>query len=126
MALSGFKHGLFSRLLTVCVSAARVCTAVVTIMFHAYREAITKNRLHAELSSQAMALAPIVARQLAINDLQSTPFVLRAFSVLNYVTGVDLMRDGLRLASWPMPGCDDLKVRASTSLLMWRLAMAPA
>ena len=76
MALSGFKHGLFSRLLTVCVSAALVCTAVATIMFHAYRDAITKNRLHTELSSQAMALAPIVARRLAINDLQSTPFVL--------------------------------------------------
>ena len=81
MALSGFKHGLFSRLLTVCVSAPRVCTAIATIMFHAYREAITKTRLHAELSSQAMALAPIVARQLAINDLQSTPSYCRHFSV---------------------------------------------
>ena len=110
MALSGLKHGLFSRLLTVSVSAELVCTAGATIMFHAYFEAIPKNRLHAELSSQAMALAPIVARRLAINDLQSTPFVLRVFSILNYLTCVDLMRDGLRLASWPMPGCDDLKV----------------
>lgn len=126
MALSGFKHGLFSRLLTVCVSAALVCTAVATIMFHAYREAITKNRLHAELSSQAMALAPIVARRLAINDLQSTPFVLRAFSGLNYVTCVDLMRDGLWLASWPMPGCDDLKVIGVDKLVDVPLGNGPS
>jgi PAS domain S-box-containing protein len=110
MALSGFKHGLFSRLLTVCLSAAIVCAVVATIMFHAYRDAITENRLNAELSSQAMALAPIVARRLARNDLQSTTFVLRAFSGLNYVTCVDLMRDGLRLASWPLLGCDALDV----------------
>jgi hypothetical protein len=42
MALSGFKHGLFSRLLTVCLSAAIVCAAVATIMFHAYRDVITE------------------------------------------------------------------------------------
>ena len=95
-------------------------------MFHAYREAITKNRLHAELSSQAMALAPIVARRLAINDLQSTPFVLRAFSGLNYVTCVDLMRDGLWLASWPMPGCDDLKVMGGDEFVEVPLGNGPS
>ena len=42
--------------------------AIVTIAFYSYREALTTNRLAAELSAQAFATAPVVASRLADSD----------------------------------------------------------
>lgn len=53
MAATSFKGGLFVRLLTLCVLVAVASAAIVTIAFYSYREALTTNRLAAELSAQA-------------------------------------------------------------------------
>ena len=50
MAKMPFKTGLFARMLTLCVLTASLCATLVTIAFYSYREALTTNRLAAELS----------------------------------------------------------------------------
>ena len=47
--------------LTLCVLVSVASAAIVTIAFYSYREALTTNRLAAELSAQAFATAPVVA-----------------------------------------------------------------
>ena len=60
-----FKAGLFVRLLAVCILVAFICGALVTVAFHSYRSTLTQNRLGAELTAQADALAPLAAETLA-------------------------------------------------------------
>ena len=106
MAAASFKGGLFARLLTLCVLVAVASAAIVTIAFYSYREALTTNRLAAELSAQAFATAPVVASRLADNDPAGASRLLRGFGGLHYVTCVDLLREGELLAAWPPAGCD--------------------
>jgi len=106
MKAAPFKGGLFARLLMLCVVVCVTGAAVVTMTFYSYREALTENRLVAELSALASATAPLVADRLAANDVQGATGFLHVFGGLDYVTCVDLSRDGLLLASWPTDGCD--------------------
>jgi len=106
MKAAPFKGGLFARLLTLCVVVCVTGAAIVTMTFYSYRAALTENRLVAELSALASATAPLVADRLAANDVQGATGFLHVFGGLQYVTCVDLSRDGLLLASWPTDGCD--------------------
>ncbi|MGC6454663.1 MAG: PAS domain S-box protein [Candidatus Puniceispirillaceae bacterium] len=106
MGTAPFKGGLFARLLTLCVLVSVASAAIVTIAYYSYRDAVTTNRLAAELSAQAFATAPVVADRLADGDQGGASRLLRGFGGLHYVTCVDLVRNGLLLASWPPPGCD--------------------
>lgn len=110
MTISGLKSGLFSQLLAVCVTAALICAALATIIFHTYRDAITQNRLAGEISAQAEALAPLAVTTMARSDVAATAGILQAFAGLNYVTCVELLRDRQLMAAWPMPGCDNLEI----------------
>ena len=80
------RSGLFSRLPSVCVSAALVCAAVATVVFHSYRDAIIQNRLTAGIGAQANALAALTVQTIAQNDVAATSGILQAFSDLSYVT----------------------------------------
>lgn len=110
MTISGLKSGLFSQLLAVCVTAALICAALATIIFHSYRDTITQNRLTGEISAQAEALAPLAVATMARSDVAATAGILQAFAGLNYVTCVELLRDRQLRAAWPMPGCDNLDI----------------
>ena len=101
-----FKAGLFVRLLAVCILVAFICGALVTVAFHSYRSTLTQNRLGAELTAQADALAPLAAETLAAGDLEATQQILQSYTGLQYVTCVDLIRGGFKQASWPDGGCD--------------------
>ena len=110
MGTAPFKGGLFARLLTLCVLVSVASAAIVTIAYYSYRDAVTTNRLAAELSAQAFATAPVVADRLADGDQGGASRLLRGFGGLHYVTCVDLVRNGLLLASWPgvswvIPSC---------------------
>ena len=106
MAKTPFKTGLFARMLTLCVLVASLCAALVTIAFYSYREALTTNRLAAELSAQAYATAPIIAGSLSGDGKANASRVLRSFGGLHYITCVNVVDKGMLLASWPPPGCD--------------------
>ncbi|MEC8145377.1 MAG: hypothetical protein VX073_01660, partial [Pseudomonadota bacterium] len=82
MAKTPFKTGLFARMLTLCVLSASLCAALVTFAFYTYREALTTNRLAAELSAQAYATAPIIAGSLSGDTAVNASRVLRSFGGL--------------------------------------------
>lgn len=104
-----FKGGLFARLLTLCVLVSVASAAIVTIVFYSYRDALTTNRLAAELSAQAFATAPVVADLLSDDNPDGASRLLRSFAGLHYVTCVDLASEGQLLVAWPAPGCDRIE-----------------
>ena len=106
MARTAFKLGLFTRMLALCILVAGLCAALVTVAFYSYRTAVTGNRLATELSAQTYATAPVVAASLADGNAAGAARLLRVFGGLNYVTCVDIVNEGLLLASWPPQGCD--------------------
>ena len=61
MVKAPFKGGLFARRLTLYVLVSVASAAIVTLAFYSYRDALTSNRLAAELSAQAFATAPVAA-----------------------------------------------------------------
>ena len=106
MVRTAFKLGLFTRMLALCILVAGLCAALVTVAFYSYRTAVTGNRLATELSAQTYATAPVVAASLAEGNAAGAARLLRVFGGLNYVTCVDIVNEGLLLASWPPQGCD--------------------
>jgi len=106
MARMPFKLGLFARMLALCILVAALCAALVTVAFYSYRTAVTSNRLATELSAQTYATAPVVAASLDDGNAAGAARLLRVFGGLNYVTCVDIVNEGLLLASWPPQGCD--------------------
>ena len=101
MVKAPFKGGLFARLLTLCVLVSVASAAIVTLAFYSYRDALTSNRLAAELSAQAFATAPVAADRLREGDPAGASRLLRVFGGLHYVTCVDLVREAELLAAWP-------------------------
>ena len=106
MAKTPLKLGLFVRMLALCILVAALCAALVTVAFFSYRTAVTTNRLATELAAQTYATAPVVAASLADGNEAGAARLLRVFGGLRYVTCVDIVNEGLLLASWPPPGCD--------------------
>lgn len=106
MARTPLKLGLFTRMLALCILVAALCAALVTVAVYSYRTAVTTNRLATELSAQAYATAPVVAASLGDGNTAGAARLLRVFGGLNYVTCVDIVNEGLLLASWPPQGCD--------------------
>lgn len=106
MASTPLKFGLFTRMLALCILVAGLSAALVTVAFYSYRTAVTTNRLATELSAQSYATAPVVAASLADGNAAGAARLLRVFGGLSYVTCVDIVNDGLLLASWPPLGCD--------------------
>jgi PAS domain S-box-containing protein len=97
------------RLFLLCGSVAMLSAAVATFAFYSYRTALTNDRLAAELTAQAHAIAPLASARLEAGDGAGASRLLRAFAGLHYVTCVDLVRGGVVVASFPPPGCDVVK-----------------
>jgi len=56
------------RLFVLCGSVAIFGAAVATFAFYSYRTALTNDRLAAELTAQAHAIAPLASARLEIGD----------------------------------------------------------
>ena len=113
MAEPRFRSGLFTRLFVLCGSVALLSAAIATLAFHSYRTTLTNDRLAAELAAQAHAIAPLAGARLAAGDAVGASRLLRSFAGLHYVTCVDMIRDGVVVASFPPPGCDLVRARGS-------------
>ena len=57
------------RLFVLCGSVAIFGAAVATFTFYSYRTALTNDRLAAELTAQAHAIAPLASARLEIGDI---------------------------------------------------------
>lgn len=97
------------RLFLLCGSVAMLSAAVATFAFYSYRTALTNERLAAELTAQAHAIAPLASARLEAGDGAGASRLLRAFAGLHYVTCVDLVHGGVVVASFPPPGCGVVK-----------------
>lgn len=113
MAKSRSRSGLFRRLFVLCGSVALLCAAITTFAFYGYRVALTNDRLAAELTAQAYAIAPLASERLDAGDDVGAARLLRSFAGLHYVTCVDMVRGGDVVASFPPPGCDHVKAKGS-------------
>ena len=111
MTAPRFRPGLFTRLFALCGMAALASAVIVTLLFYGYRETLTNERLAAELSAQAHAVAPLALERIDADDIAGASRMLRAFAGLHYVTCVDLEKTGRVTASFPPPGCQ--RVQAS-------------
>ena len=92
--------------------AALASAVIVTLLFYGYRETLTNERLAAELSAQAHAVAPLALERIDADDIAGASRMLRAFAGLHYVTCVELEKAGRVTASFPPPGCQ--RVQASS------------
>ena len=110
MAGTGFRSGLFGRLVAPCGSAALAGAVIAIIAFHGYRGTLTTDRLATELTTQAHAIAPLAVNRLDAGDDAGATRLLRAFAGLPYVTCVDMVREDAVVASFPPLGCDPLQV----------------
>ena len=112
-----FRPGLFARLFALCGTVALTSAAIATMIFYGYRETLTNDRLAAELSAQAHAVAPLVVERLERDDVAGASRMLRSFAGLHYVTCVDLERDRRVLVSFPPPGCKRVQAKGSDRLV---------
>ena len=112
-----FRLGLFARLFALCGAAALASVVIVTLVFHGYRETLTNERLAAELSALAHAVAPLAVERLDGGDGAGASRLLRAFAGLHYVTCVDLEAGGRVMASFPPPGCTQVQATGTDRLV---------
>ena len=117
MTKTPFRLGLFARLFALCGTVALASVIVVTLIFYGYRETLTNERLAAELSAQAHAVAPLAIERLDLDDIRGASRMLRSFAGLHYVTCVDLERDGRVIVSFPLPGCKRVQAKGSDRLV---------
>ena len=103
MTKTPFRLGLFARLFALCGTVALASVIIVTLFFYGYRETLTNERLAAELSAQAHAVAPLAIERLDLDDIHGASRMLRSFAGLHYVTCVDLERNGRVIVSFPPP-----------------------
>ena len=89
-----FRLGLFARLFALCGAAALASVIIVSLIFQGYRATLTNERLAAELSAHAHAVAPLAVERLEGEDIAGASRLLRSFAGLHYVTCVDLEADG--------------------------------
>ncbi|MEK9853811.1 MAG: hypothetical protein VW495_03315, partial [Rhodobiaceae bacterium] len=73
------------RLFVLCGSVAMLGAAVATFAFYSYRTALTNDRLAAELTAQAHAIAPLASARLEVGDGAGASRLVRAFAGLHYV-----------------------------------------
>ena len=112
-----FRLGLFARLFALCGAAALASVIIVSLIFQGYRATLTNERLAAELSAHAHAVAPLAVERLEGEDIAGASRLLRSFAGLHYVTCVDLEADGRVIASFPPPGCTKIQAKGTDRLV---------